>query len=219
MLAGRYRDAFSDRGYVLALISSLLALLVSLAASSIAVVFSSHWASNGVTDLILSNTPKLDVDGIYVYGAILLIAFIAILCLAYPKRAPFTLFALSLFFIIRAIFVTLTHLGPFDPRAQVDFGATIQRMFFGDDYFFSGHTGSPFLMALIYWRSLPLRAIFLTWSVFFGAVVLLGHLHYSIDVFAAFFITYCVYRMSVYFFPSALALSSEVTRPDLSAGL
>lgn len=207
-LSSRYVDAFSAPGYILSLLLSLLALCVSLAASSIAVVFSSRWASNGVTDLILSNTPAFDVGQIYVYGAFLLIAFIALLCFAYPKRAPFTLFALSLFFIIRALFVTLTHLGPFALQAPVDFGVTVQRMFFGDDYFFSGHTGSPFLMALVYWENRTLRYLFLAWSVFFGAVVLLGHLHYSIDVFAAFFITFSIYHIAVYLFPRAYAMSA-----------
>lgn len=207
-LPRRYREAFSVPGYILSLSLSLLALVISLVASSIAVVFSSRWASNGVTDLILSNTPAFDVSTIYVYGAFFLIAFIALLCFADPRRAPFTLLALSLFFVVRALFVTLTHLGPFGLQAPVDFGVTVQRMFFGDDYFFSGHTGSPLLMALVYWKNPTLRILFLAWSVFFGTVVLLGHLHYSIDVFAAFFITFAIYHLAMFLFPRAYAMST-----------
>ena len=173
--------------------------------SSFAIAFSTDRSSNPVTDLILSNTPIFDVDGIYVYGAICLVVFIAIIVLAYPKRIPFTLYSLALFFVIRAMFVTLTHLGPFTPHAGADFGVAIQHMFFGDDYFFSGHTGSPFLMALVYWREKILRYIFLCWSVFFGVVVLLGHLHYSIDVFAAFFIAFAIYHLCFYLFPKSHA--------------
>ena len=114
---------------------------------------------------------------------------------------PFTLYSLALFFVIRSMFVTLTHLGPFSPSTPIDFGTTIQKMFFGDDYFFSGHTGSPFLMALVYWREKNLRAIFLGLSFFFGAIVLMGHLHYSIDVFGAFFITYTIYPPGALFLP------------------
>ncbi len=37
-----------------------------------------------------------------------------------------------------------------------------------------------------------MRYLFIFSAVFFGMVVLLGHLHYSIDVMAAFFITYTI---------------------------
>jgi hypothetical protein len=205
LLKHRYLAAYAEPRYVISVILSFGAFLLSLVISSYAIVFSTDRASNPVTDLILSNTPALDVDGIYVYGAICLVVFIALIILLYPKRIPFTLYSLALFFVIRAAFVTMTHLGPFNPQTGIDFGATIQRMFFGDDYFFSGHTGSPFLMALVYWREKYLRYIFLVWSVFFGAVVLLGHLHYSIDVFAAFFITFAIYHMALYFFPRSHA--------------
>lgn len=70
-------------------------------------------------------------------------------------------------------------------------------MFFtGDDLFFSGHVGLTYLMALIFWRTPLLRYIYLALSVMFAVVVLLGHLHYSIDVFAAYFITYTIYTMA-----------------------
>ncbi len=205
LLRRRYHAAYAEPRYLLSVFLSLGAFLLSLVISSYAIVFATDRASNPVTDLILSNTPAFDVDGIYVYGAICLIVFIAIIILAYPKRIPFTLYSLALFFVIRAAFVTMTHLGPFTPQTGIDFGATVQRMFFGDDYFFSGHTGSPFLMALVYWREKYLRYIFLAWSVFFGVVVLLGHLHYSIDVFAAFFITFAIYHIALYLFPRSHA--------------
>ena len=208
-LSERYANAYAIPGYALSVALSLITLLISLVASSYAVAFSTHHASSAVTDLILSNTPVYNIDDIYVYGALLFILFIVALCVAFPKRLPFTLYSLALFFIIRSFFVSLTHLGPFAPAAQVDFGATIQRMFFGDDYFFSGHTGSPFLMALIYWQEKPLRYGFIALSVFFGTVVLLGHLHYSIDVFAAFFIAYGVYHVALLLFANSRALFTQ----------
>ena len=208
-LKRRYREAYARPGYAASVALSILALAASLVVSSFAVAFATERASNSVTDIILSNTPVFDVDGIYVYGALCFIAFIIALCALYPKRLPFTLYSMALFFVTRSIFVSLTHLGPFSPHTQIDFGTTIQRMFFGDDYFFSGHTGSPFLMALMYWREKYLRYLFLCLSAFFGAVVLLGHLHYSIDVFAAFFITYGIYHASLYLFPRSRELFIE----------
>jgi len=186
-------------------LSSMLAMVFFSLASFVVFPFSTTFANShagaGVPDLILSNIPTFDVDGYFVYGAFLLIALIAALCIVEPRRIPFTLNSLSLLIVIRSIFVMLTHMGP--PAAQVanDFGPTISKAFFGDDFFFSGHTAIPFLMALVFWNHRPLRYIFLAWSVFFATVALLGHLHYSIDVFSAYFITYAVYALALWLFP------------------
>ena len=148
-----------------------------------------------------------NVDGLFVYGAIALIVFVGILCVTHPKRIPLTLYSLALFYFIRGGFVSLTHIGPFPEHTPIHFttniGIYFSKMFFGDDLFFSGHTGAPFLMALVYWRQKFLRYVFLAWSAFFAIVVLLGHIHYSIDVAAAFFITYSIFQLVVYFFPHA----------------
>jgi hypothetical protein len=61
--------------------------------------------------------------------------------------------------------------------------------------FFSGHTGMPFLLALIFWDNKPLRYILFSASLIFGVSMILGHLHYSIDVAAAFFISHSIYRI------------------------
>jgi len=75
------------------------------------------------------------------------------------------------------------------------------RLNVGSDMFFSGHTGMPFLLALMFWEDKLARYISLTASCIFGAAVLFGHLHYSIDVFAAFFITYTIFQIAQKFFP------------------
>jgi membrane-associated phospholipid phosphatase len=65
-------------------------------------------------------------------------------------------------------------------------------------------------MALILWDNRLLRYIFLCASVVFGVVVLLGHLHYSIDVFAAFFITYGIYQIATKLFKKELHLLNTI---------
>ena len=57
-----------------------------------------------------------------------------------------------------------------------------------------------FLTHLVFWEIKRLRIFFLLASIFFGAVVLLGQLHYSIDVFSAFFISYCIYLIALKLF-------------------
>jgi membrane-associated phospholipid phosphatase len=65
----------------------------------------------------------------------------------------------------------------------------------------------PFLLGLIYWDNKILRLIFIATSVVFGTTVLLGHTHYSIDVFAAFFITYSIFHIALYLFKKDWELS------------
>jgi len=54
----------------------------------------------------------------------------------------------------------------------------------------------PFLMALVFWDNKYLKFFCLFSSVFFAVIVLLGHIHYSIDVLGAFFITYTIFHIS-----------------------
>jgi hypothetical protein len=62
------------------------------------------------------------------------------------------------------------------------------------DLFFSGHTGTLFLLFLLS-ENKVLKAIFLISTTFVGAAVLLQHVHYSIDVFIAPFVAYASYRI------------------------
>lgn len=203
----RYKESWFDR-YVRfsAPLSFIIFLFAIFTVQPLAIRFANETATNPVGDIILSNTPVFNVGVFFVYGMFLLVAFITLLCLNHPKRIPFVLHSLTLFILIRCVFVSLTHVGAFDTQAVSTFGPIITRAFFGADHFFSGHAGSPFLMALIFWQRKDLRYIFLAWSAFFSIIVLLGHLHYTIDVLAAFFITYGIYHISLWLFPKEHAL-------------
>jgi len=137
-----------------------------------------------------------DVYYIYVYGAVLLVAIIALVSLNKPQSIPFVLKSIALFTLVRAFCISLTHIGPFPSQTDVTLGlvtSSLPSIFTGDDFFFSGHTGLPFLMALTFWDDWRLRLMILAFSLFLAAAVLLGHLHYSIDVVSAFFISFGVF--------------------------
>src|SRR5262245_58878850 len=104
-----------------------------------------------------------------------------------PNCIPYALKAIALFLLVRAVFVALTHVAPspIDPQKPAPFFNSI---FFGGDLFFSGHTGLPFLAALAFWHIWQWRMLYLALTAFFGAIVPIGHYHYSIDVHAALFI-------------------------------
>jgi hypothetical protein len=200
-ILSRYRNVLTDQRFRTSTLLSIVALIISSVINYYAGLYATREASNSVTDIILSNTRTYDVDWYFIYGALALTLFISYLCFTHPKRIAFTVHSLTLFIVIRSVFVSLTHIGTFPNQIPLDLGSIASKFLFGSQLFFSGHTGIPFLMALIFWQEKKLRYIFLAWSIFFGIIVLLGHLHYTIDVFAAFFITYTIYKISLWLFP------------------
>lgn len=198
--AQKWKDVLCDKEFIKSLIISFLFIAISLYVNFIAGTYATEKASLPVTDIILSNVRAYDVDGIFVYGPVVLFTFISILLLYDPKKISFTLKSIALFTIIRSIFISLTHLGPFPTQTLIASGDLINKFTFGGDLFFSGHTGLAFLMTLLFWQNKKLRYLFLTYSIFIGTIVLLGHYHYSIDVLAAFFITYTIFDISTFLF-------------------
>lgn len=203
----RYRHYGGQREFRKALLASIVLFAASIVVIFYAMGYATERASSSVTDIVLSNIPAFDVDALFAWGTILLIVFITLLLLAHPKRIPFSLNSLAIFYVIRAAFVSLTHIGPFPVQTpDANWGTLMNHILFSSDLFFSGHVGVTFLMALIFWREKALRNLFLAWSVYMSAVVLLGHLHYSIDVASAYFITYTIFCIAEWLFPKDRAL-------------
>ncbi len=188
-----YRTHCRQKRYILSLVTAIIMLFVSLVVNFFAGTYATSKSSNYVTDIVLSNIPVFDVDWIFLSGGFALVLFIFVCATLDPKKAPFVGKAIALFILVRSIFISLTHIGPFPSQITFDPEGFHNFFTFGGDLFFSGHTGLPFLMALIYWKHRNVRSVYLGWSILFAIVVLLGHLHYTIDVVAAFFITYTIY--------------------------
>jgi hypothetical protein len=201
----RYREVFRRPDILISASLAALLFATSVIVSFFAIQYATESASNSVTDIILSNLPVYDVDGLFAYGTILLIAFVVCILLVYPKRIPFTLYTVGVFYVIRSAFTSLTHIGPFPNSLPPNgsWGVLANHFLFGDDLFFSAHVGICVLLALIFWREQILRYIFIGWSLYMAAIVLLGHYHYSIDVASAYFITYSIYCLCEQFFPHA----------------
>ncbi|MDB5254168.1 MAG: conserved rane protein of unknown function [Parcubacteria group bacterium] len=178
-------------------ISGLVLLIVSLFINFYAGIYATERASNSVTDIILSNIRVYDLDGLFVYGSWVLVAFIVLVCFSRPQKSLFVIKSIALFVLIRAVFITLTHIGPFPTQVIINPRSFLNYFVFGGDLFFSGHTGLPFLLSLIFWQEKVLRYIFLAASFMFAVVVLLSHLHYTIDVLSAFFISYGIFHIAL----------------------
>ncbi len=200
-LIKEYRLHFRDRNFLMAVIGAFILLVLSLVVNFYAGTYATEKASNAVTDIILSNIRPFDMDGIFVYGPVIFFIIIGFYCILKPRKIPFTLKSAALFVIIRSLFITLTHIGPFPYQIPLDPGLIGKFVAGpGGDLFFSSHTGLPFLMALVFWKEKYIRFISLLASFVFGAAALLGHYHYSIDVLSAFFITYTIFHMALKLF-------------------
>ncbi|MDD5050742.1 MAG: phosphatase PAP2-related protein [Candidatus Pacebacteria bacterium] len=209
---GKYRLCLQNKGFLFSVILGFLLLIGSLFINFYAGTYAAEKASSSVTDIILSNTRSYDLDGLFIYGFVSFWIFIALVLISYaPQKIPFTLKSIALFVAIRALFITLTHIGPFPAHAMLDVSpqSIVYDFTFGGDLFFSAHTGIPFLMALIFWKNKFLRIFFVLSAIFFGGVVLLAHLHYTIDVLSAFFITYSIHHIAQVFFKKDFALSES----------
>lgn len=164
-----------------------------------------------VRDLLLDNLPTVNLDFFIVQGSLLATLVIIILLLTNPNYLPFSLKSLALFLIVRSFFISLTHLGA--DLNQITLNSNSIGFVFYDflynaknDFFFSGHVGISFLFALIFWTRPFWRNIFIVISFIFGITMILAHMHYSIDIFAAPFITYGIFVISKKSFPTDFKL-------------
>jgi len=195
--------------YALSSVLSIATLFAALVINYWAGMYANLHSSNYVQDIILDNVPLYETKFIFIYGALFVVIFVCFLLFFMPRYFPFLLKTAALLVVIRSLFLIMTHLAPYPERAFLPTNHFIGKFTFGADLFFSGHTAFPYMLALVYWSNKPLRIIFLITSVVFAASVLLGHLHYSIDVFAAYFITYSVYRISMRFFKEEYGIAQH----------
>lgn len=161
----------------------LIFLGISVALALAATQYANTFIGPAIPDLILDHVTRVDTSFFFYQGAVILIGFVLLIVIRVPRYIPFTLASVALFYLIRTLLMVTTHL----PSPHISTGA---------DLFFSGHTGLPFLLSLIFWKYPVLRYFFLVACVVAGATVLLSHVHYSIDVLAAPFITYSIFVLS-----------------------
>ncbi len=205
---------FWTKDHLVSLAGSVFLFIFALIIQRIADIYVGKIQGTPVDDIILNNLPALDIDSLIIFGTLLLTFAIVILFSTKPQYLNFGLKAIALFVIIRSFFISLTHLGANPGQLQFDpstIGYWLYNVLYNTrgDYFFSGHTGIPVLMALIFWPEKKWRYIFLATSCVSGAMVLMAHLHYSIDVFAAPFMTYGIFTIAKHLFPKDYALTKD----------
>lgn len=112
-----------------------------------------------------------------------------------PNRLLFTIQLYTLMVIVRMAAMYLLPLEPpstmiilNDPFVEIfGTGQTLTK-----DLFFSGHTATLFILYLVSEKK-SVKSIFLFCTIAVAVSVILQHVHYTIDVFAAVFFTYASY--------------------------
>lgn len=179
---------------------SLILLFISTILNLAAGFYVTRTPSVAAPDIILDNIPPINLDYMYFYGIVIVMAVLFLYPLFFKiKELHIVIAQFSFLIMVRSFFTSLTHLAL--PLTALDYQVpTLFSIFnFKNDLFFSGHTAIPFLGFLLFPKD-RIKYFFLGSSILLGVVVLLMHLHYTIDVFSAFFITYGTYKIGEWFY-------------------
>jgi len=152
-------------------------------------------------DLILQKLPAHNVSAavfflIWSCCLILLVRFYQD-----PMILLVTLWAYNGVTLVRMACIALISLNP--PADFIPLADPITNYFYGGHYithdlFFSGHTTTVFLIFLCLKKNID-RLYALVSSILLGFLLLIQHIHYSIDVLAAPVFTYAVFRLTLLF--------------------
>lgn len=196
-----WKVLLGDKVYVVSLIIGLLMSIFGFFITDMANIYNDARKYVSVGDVIIDNIPVVNMEIIFTWG----IYFLAVLMVVYPllfkpEIGPFALKAFAILMYARAGFILLTNIGPPADSFYVGIdkigGHVLTSFLFRNDMFFSGHVAYPFMAFLVYGEARILRWIFFAGAIVEGIAVLFMHIHYSIDVFAAFFIAYGIYKVT-----------------------
>lgn len=118
------------------------------------------------------------------------------------KNPSRLVFAIQLYTLMVAVRIIAMYLMPFDPPSSmiilndpfVEYFGTGQTL--TKDLFFSGHTATLFILFLVSENKM-IKTVFMISTIAVAISVILQHVHYSIDVFAAVIFTYTCYKLLI----------------------
>jgi len=198
-LSSEYKKLFKNKEYKKSLIQIIPFALLAGIINYFVYDYLKTMQGNYVGDLILDYLPTFGLFWFRSFGIVIIVSSIFILIFSKPRYMPFGLKTAGLLYITRPLFVILTHLTAYPtkmliPETYPIIGKVI--IYQTNDLFFSGHVALPFLVSLIFWDNKKIRYSFIFIAFICGIAALLSKTHYSIDVFAAPFITYGIFKIA-----------------------
>ena len=199
LLSIEWKNAWSNQSFKIKAIIGSVCLLFILV--SFPRFFAVIELRNGIVlnDYFLSKLPSADLS-IPIFVTIWSTVFLLIKRII---QSP----SLFLRFLLCFLFLCIARIGtisffPLDaPNGLIPLKDPISSLFYGGkdlfitkDLFFSGHTATQFLMFLCLQKKMDKYITGLT-SIAIALMVLIQHIHYTIDIIAAFPITYLVYLL------------------------
>lgn len=192
-----WKDFLSDKKNKTEFIVSLIFLAVVLAVLAWFINYVELRQGVAFNDPLLELFNPIDLTW-FTFGLIYFALILAIVSLINnPVKLLFALQLYSLMVFVRIIAMFLLPLDPpekmillKDPFVELfGSGKTLTK-----DLFFSGHTATLFILYLVSEKK-KIKMYFLISTILVAACVLLQHVHYTIDVFAAIFFTYACYKL------------------------
>jgi hypothetical protein len=195
-----WKDAWASPAMRRQFLLTLPALVVVMLIFSRFILYIENRPAVTIPDPVLALFEARDFTWLvftFIYGGVVLGIFYL---LSHPRALLVALQAYVIMMSIRMIVMYLAPLGPpegliplVDPFATAGTGVTLTK-----DLFFSGHTSTIFLLFLTA-RIRTLRLVFLICAIITGGLLMLQHVHYSLDVAAAPFFAYASYRAALRF--------------------
>ena len=194
----QWKELLSSNKRVFLFVAGIAALLSTFTVNYHVSTYLERAQGPAVGDLFLDNIPIYDLNFTFFWAVLLFWIGNIIYRLIFPKELPFILISLSLFVLVRCFFISLTHIGP--PETLLVVPEELSYYSFNADMFFSGHVGAPFFYALLT-SVKSIKWIAIIYSIIMVVIVLMSHGHYSIDVFASFFIAHSLSVLMLKFKP------------------
>lgn len=208
-----WKDFFGIKKNVLWFFGVILLLIITLSLFSRFLIFIEGRNGFSYEDPFLKFFDAIELN-ILIFG---LIYFSLVSGLIYLSRSPQDFIIAIAAYILLVWFRTIMMYSiPLDPPVGtinlkdplvfiIGTGRPVTK-----DLFFSGHTSTLFLIFLAV-NNKMLKTIYLSATIIVGLSVMLQKAHYSVDVFAAPFVAYSVYKISVFIF---MIIFPEYKKPE-----
>lgn len=198
-LNNAWNDAWNNRIFKIKTIAGTALLLCVLSLLPYFFLFVEKRDGLQLHDRLLQLLPATDVSVLtfIIIWSVTLLLFIR--CVKNPDIFLLMLWSFLLLCLSRILTITMVPLNP--PEGLLPLKDPLTGIFYGGmdkfitkDLFFSGHTSIQFLIFLCLKKRVD-KIIALIASLAVGCLVLVQHVHYTIDVLAAFVFTYLIFRI------------------------